>query len=265
MLSVEKVYENIDKNSSYQGIVLKQGFDEYLSTCVRENFYDIEGTESLIKEFSDINLTGFEKELLVDIFSTSPPVNNWKIGESLAECYLKDFEKVRFYYSSSRDAKNPKANLQGADLVGFIDIDEETTIFLFGEVKTSGDKNSPPQVMYNETGMIEQLRNIKNQPELRKSIIKWLGFKVKDLPDDSPFKGDYEKALNVYIKEGTDKYFLFGVLIRDTEPKETDLKSRYEFLKEELSCGIQLKLLALYIPIPIKDMKKFIINKGEEK
>jgi len=57
---------------------------------------------------------------------------------------LEDFEKVRFHYLSSRDAKNPKANLQGTDLVGFVDIDEETTIFLFGEVKTlTPSKMSP--------------------------------------------------------------------------------------------------------------------------
>jgi len=183
----------------------------------------------------------------------------------LAECYLEDFEKVRFYYPSSRDAKNPKANLQGADLVGFVDVDEETTIFLFGEVKTSGDKNSPPQVMYGRSGMIDQLRDIKNNPNLRKSLIRWLGFKVKALSDDVPFKKDYQKALKVYLKEGAEhKYFLFGILIRDTEPKDTDLKSRYESLKSDLPNGAQLKLVALYIPMPIKDMKDYIINEGEE-
>ena len=265
MLSIETAYENNNKWSAYQGIVLKDGFDEYLSSRVRGRFYDIEGTKALIEEFRDIPSTGFEERLLIDIFSTSPPIDDWKIGEALAECYLEDFEKVRFYYPSSRDAKNPKANLQGADLVGFVDVDEETTIFLFGEVKTSGDKNSPPQVMYGRSGMIDQLRDIKNNPNLRKSLIRWLGFKVKALSDDDPFKKDYQKALKVYLKEGAEhKYFLFGILIRDTEPKDTDLKSRYESLKSDLSNGAQLKLVALYIPMPIKDMKDYIINKGEE-
>ena len=133
MLSIETAYENTNEWSAYQGIVLKDGFCEYLYSRVRARFYDIQGTESLIEEFSDIASTGFEERLLIDIFSTSPPIDDWKIGEALAECYLEDFEKVRFYYPSSRDSKNPKANLQGADLVGFVDIDEETTIFLFGE------------------------------------------------------------------------------------------------------------------------------------
>ncbi len=268
MLSIEMVYENNNKWSAYQGIVLKEdGFVEYLSSRVRVRFYDVEGTEALIEEFRDIPSTGFEERSLIDIFSTSPPIDDWKIGETLAECYLEDFEKVRFYYPSSRDAKNPKANLQGADLVGFIDVNEETTIFLFGEVKTSGDTNSPPQVMYGRSGMIDQLRNIKNDPYMRKSLIRWLGFKAKEQRDDDPFKKDYRKALKIYLKEETEhKYFLFGILVRDTEPKDTDLKARYESLKSDLSKGVQLKLVALYIPMPIKDMKNHIIsliNKGD--
>jgi len=73
MLSIETAYENNNRWSAYQGIVLKDGFDEYLSSRVRGRFYDIEGTEALIEEFRDIPSTGFEKRLLIDIFSTSPP------------------------------------------------------------------------------------------------------------------------------------------------------------------------------------------------
>lgn len=261
MLSIETVYEKNNRWTSFHGVALKDGFREYLSSRVRKRFYDIEGSDSLIEEFKNIASTGFEEQLLIDIFSTSLPIEDWKIGEALAECYLEDFERVRFYYPPSRDLRNPKANLQGADLVGFIDIDEETTIFLFGEVKTSGDESSPPQVMYGRSGMIDQLRDIKNNPDLRKSLIKWLGFKVKPLSDSDPFKKDYTKALKIYIRKGAMcKYFLFGVLIRDTEPRDTDLKSRYESLKNDLSIEVQLKLVALYIPISIEDMKKYIIN-----
>ena len=165
MLSIETAYEN-NKWSAYRGIVLKDGFDEYVSSRVRKRFCDIEGTEDIIEEFEDIHSAGFEEQLHIDIFSNSPSIEDWKIGEALAECYLEDFEKVRFHYPSSRDAKNPKVNLQGADLVGFVDIDEETTIFLFGEVKTSEDKDSPPRVMYGRLGMVGQLRNC-NSASLR--------------------------------------------------------------------------------------------------
>ena len=266
MLSIETAYENTNEWSAYQGIVLKDGFDEYLSSRVRARFYDIEGTEALIEEFKDLPSTGFEEQLLIDIFSTSPSIEDWRIGEVLAECYLEDFEKVRFHYPSSRDAKNPKANLQGADLVGFIDIDEHTTIFLFGEVKTSSDKRSPPQVMYGRSGMIDELRGIKNNPDIRKALIKWLAFKVKDLSENEPFKKDYLKALKIYIQEGVeDKYYLIGILVRDTIPKETDLKSRYLSLKKDLAKEARLKLIALYIPIQIEEMKEYVVvHQGDD-
>ncbi len=266
MVSIEAIYEKTNKWSAYQGVVLKDDFYKYLSSRVRVRFYDIAGTEALIEEFKNLSSTGFEEQLLINIFSTSSPIEDWKIGEALAECYLEDFEKARFYYPYSRDAKNPEANLQGADLVGFIDVDEETTLFLFGEVKTSGDRKSPPQVMYGSSGMIEQLRSIKNNPDLRKSLIRWLGFKTKALSDDDSFKEDFQKALRRYLKEGVKyKYFLYGILIRDTNPKDTDLSSRYESLKSDLSQGAQLKLVALYIPVSITKMKDYIVNKGGEK
>jgi len=262
-LSLKIVYGNTNRKTAYEGIVLQHGFNEYLSKRVKKRFYDIDGTMLLIKEFENIASTGFEKSLLVNIFSISPPAEDWRIGEALAECYLEDFEGARFYYPPFRDARNPKANLQGADLVGFVDIDEENTIFLFGEVKTSEDKNSPPQVMYGRSGLIDQLRSIQGDPNLQKSLISWLGFKVQPLSEEDPFKKDYFKALKTYLKEEAEyKYFLFGVLIRDTEPKSTDLKSRYESLKNNLSKGARLKLIALYIPISIKNMKNYIVDEG---
>lgn len=83
------------------------------------------------------------------------------------------------------------------------------------------------------------------------------------MSEEDPFKKDYLKALKTYLKEEAEyKYFLFGVLIRDTEPKSTDLKSRYKSLKNNLSKGARLKLIALYIPISIKNMKNYIVDEG---
>jgi len=260
MLSIETIYEITNGWTSYQGIALKYNFKEYLSSRVRERFYDIKGIESLIEEFKNLTSTGFEEQLLIDIFSTSSSIESWKIGEALAECYLEDFEKAKIYYPSSRDTKNPKANLQGADIVGFIDIDENSTIFLFGEVKTSRDTNSPPRIMTAKSGMINELSNLKNDPDLRNALIKWLGFKVKTLANDDPFKMDYQRALKVYMREGAmNKYFVFGILIRDTSPQDSDLKSSYESLKNNCSIETRLKLVALYIPIPITEMKNYIV------
>jgi len=255
----EIVYGENEGRASYEGIKLGNNFKEYLITRVKEKLYDLEGTRSLIEKFESVASTDFEKQQLVEIFSVTSNIEKWKIGEALAECYLEDFEKARFYYPPSRDTRSPKANLQGADLVGFIELANNFLTFLFGEVKTSEDKNSPPQVMYGSSGMTDQLSNIKNNPTVQKTLIKWLGVKVQNLPKDNPFKRDYERALKVYLQEiSEDKYFLAGVLVRDTEPKETDLRTRYKSLKTGINQELRLKLIALYIPIPIKDLEKYI-------
>jgi len=59
-----------------RGIVLKDGFDEYVSSRWRKRFCDIEGTEDLIEEFEDIHSTGFEEQLLIDIFSNSHSIED---------------------------------------------------------------------------------------------------------------------------------------------------------------------------------------------
>jgi len=260
----EKVYGINESRTSYKGISLKEGFEDYLISRVKNRFFDIEGTTELLNEFQKITSTGFEYNLLVDIFRFNPPIESWKIGESLAECYLEDFEGVKFYYHSGRDAKNPKANLQGADLVGFIEANDEI-VFLFGEVKTSSDPSSPPKVLYGRSGMIQQLERIKKDPKLRGTIIRWLGFKVKNLSSTTPFRKYYEKALKLYIKEGTEKFHLIGILVRDTQPRESDLKQRYESLKNRLYEKVYLHLIALYLPISIEQMKKYFLNKAGNK
>jgi hypothetical protein len=257
------VYGDHAINASYKGVMLGNGFEEYLASRVKDRLYDVQGTEELVDEFGDIVETGFEKEILVDVFRVDLNPDSWKIGEALAECYLEDHEGVRFHYNDIRDAKNPKASFHGADLVGFVDVNGET-IFLFGEVKTSSDRSSPPQVLYGRSGMVQQLEDIKNNSEKRKSLIRWLGFKVNNLSDEHPFKIDYKNALTVYLNYDQKKIKLVGILVRDTEPLESDVKSRYEKLKDNLQKEMCLELFALYIPISIDNLKDYVSNGVED-
>lgn len=253
MLSTKVAFGNSEEWLAYQGIILDKGFDRYLSERVRKRFYDLEGSALLFNEFGDIASTELEDKLIKDIFSVSPPISGWRIGEALAECYLEDFEKAIFCYHSSRDMKNPKSSPQGADLVGFVNVNKEANMFLFGEVKTSGDEKSPPQVMYD---LKEQICDIKDKPDLRANLVRWLAFKVKDLPE---FREAYEEALKLYMKEEEKyRYFIFGVLVRGTKPKDTDLKTKYEDIKKGSSNGTKLKLIALYIPQKIENMENHI-------
>lgn len=263
MNGIETIYAGGDSCITYLGVKFHLDFmKKYIPSRVGNRFFDIKGTDELINEFDDLINTGFEKEALIDIFKLEKAITYWKIGESLAECYLEDYKGVRFHYNSIRDAKNPKANLTGADLVGFIDINNET-IFLFGEVKTSSDDSTFPQILYGRSGMIKQLEKIKSNYEVKNSLVRWLGFKVKDLSDDHPFREDYKKALTLYIKSKQSKINLIGILVRDTSPTDRDLKTRLEELKRDVQEGMNIELIALYVPIPVKELELLLPSGGE--
>lgn len=208
------------------------------------------------------NDTGFKASemLLADIQileNETVDVQNFRIGEALAEVVLtKDFQ-CRFYWNELRDMRNIKGNKTGADLVGFIEV-EGNILFLFGEIKTSSEQQSPPQVMTNPTGIEKQLKNLYSQKEKRLILIRYLQSKL-ELTENN-FRSDFNKAIHNYYKEDG-QYMLYGILVRDTEPNENDLKKSYAKLKEEILSPIGLKLLALYMPIP-KDKWLSIINGG---
>lgn len=227
---------------------------------IKDKLFDISGTEELVKEFKDIPSTGFEKDALLEIFRIEGDleIKPWRIGEAFAEFFLENEFGARFHYDHIRDAKNINSYQQGADLVGFIDAGKDT-VFLFGEVKTSEDPNSPPSVLYGRTGLTNQLENLKNNERLKNNLIRYIGFKVKYLPPEDIFRKDYDRSLKTY-RINNKKVYLFGVLIRDTSPNEMDLKSRYESVINDLVESTSLKFVALYFPIKMNKWIALITN-----
>lgn len=227
---------------------------------IKNKLFDISGTEELIKEFKDVLSTGFERDALSEIFSIEGDleIEPWRIGEAFAEFFLENEFGARFHYDHIRDARNINSYQQGADLVGFIDTGKDT-VFLFGEVKTSEDINSPPSVLYGRTGLTNQLENLKNNERLKNNLIRYLGFKVKYLSSEDLFRKDYDRSLKTY-RLNNKKIYLFGVLIRDTSPNKKDLSSRYESVIKDLVESTGLKFVALYIPIKMNKWIELIIN-----
>jgi hypothetical protein len=237
-----------------------QEISTFLSNDVSERYFDVEGTDQLAKEFGeeiDITDTGFEGDGLYDIFQSQVQPIDWRIGEVLVELYLEQHNSARFHYRSSRDAKNPDSNSTGADLVGFVDIDNET-LFLFGEVKSSNDASRPPTIWYGRTGLLRQLEGLKSNPRIRASLIRWLGFKVKDLDKSHAFRKDYSNALRVYYRSRKTKFYLVGALVRDVDPDANDLISRFSNLIRELDPQIRMDLVALYLPLKITELPGFL-------
>ncbi len=159
-----------------------------------------------------------------------------------------------------RDARNPKGNKTGADLVGFIEIDGDV-LFLFGEVKTSSEHKSPPQVMTNPSGIEKQLKDLYYDSQKRLILISYIRNKIR-LSASSNFEQDFKNAIKSYYRRNSQKYLLYGVLVRDTKPNEKDVESSFDKLKVEILEPTGLKLLAVYLPIS-KEKWLNIIN-GED-
>lgn len=174
-----------------------------------------------------------------------------RIGELVAEKIVESRYSAKFTYNSDRDLKNPNSNNTGADLVGFIEMEDGAVNFLFGEVKTSEEHTNPPGVMYGSTGMIDQLVELGTNSDKLKSLVKWIFIKCNS---------DKDLLVQKYIREAMQHYVkdrssiqLIGVLVRDTNPNEMDLKNRYIDLKKRINGQHNVQLLAVYSNYKMKD------------
>ena len=144
----------------------RSGFGRYMSERVGPHHRDERGAARAALAFGDVVATGFAA---VGVGSAAlprpppPPADAWRVGESLAECFLEDHEGASFPHPYSRDQRNPLASPAGPDLAGYC-ADGGETVFLFGEVKTTGDKSRPPSVVRDLRRQMEMLRPGENRP-----------------------------------------------------------------------------------------------------
>lgn len=249
---------NHSENSyrGYKGVSFtEKDTQSMLTGKVKDLLLDTPQREFMLDRLNALkNDTGFNcsDTLLIDIKALgyqNIDVQDFRIGEAIAEVVLGEHFSCRFYWNELRDARNPKGNKTGADLVGFIEIDNKV-LFLFGEVKTSSQKKSPPQVMTNPTGIEEQLKDLYTKQQKRLILISYLQNKLQLQNNGSNFQTNFYNAVGYYYKSGSEpNYLLYGVLVRDTYSNENDLKPSYNKLKNEVLNSAGLKLLAIYLPI----------------
>jgi hypothetical protein len=239
--------------NGYCGIsfINENDFKALLCTDVKNRLVDEPEKQDLISTLKNLQSdTGFSssQNLFLDIQALSNSninVKNFEIGEAIAEVVLESNFECRFHWNKRRDSKNPEGNQTGADLVGFIEHKGEI-LFLFGEVKTSSEEKYPPQVLTQKgTGMISQLKELYSNHQKRLDLIRYLQTKIA-LNDN--IKEDFQSAIKAYYNPDNN-YQLIGVLIRDTEAIEDDLKKVYEDLKDTILKPTGLQLVAVYLPI----------------
>jgi hypothetical protein len=256
-MQIEYEHKEIDRNHAFEGVSFSNTeIENIFQNSVKEKLLDTEGTNELV---GNLKTTGFDDTYLLDIFKLDDIItehNDWRIGEALAEYYIETNTTAKFYINELRDARNIFGNKTGADLLGFIVIAGEI-IFLFGEVKTSPQPKSPPDLLFGRHGMIDQLKELSNNKAIQRQLIRNFGFKVLNLEDTDPFRIDYIQALKNFEYE---KFHLFGVLVRDTIPTPKDIQARFKNLSTNIKKETNLKLIALYVPVKMEHWNKIVNN-----
>ena len=97
--------------------------------------------------------------------------------------------------------------------------------------------------------MRSQLSTCAMDLGIQHSVMQWLHARCKS----GEMRRLYVSAMKRFLaSEGAD-ILLVGVLIRDTEPNESDLRASGQALSEKLLPPTQVELLAWYLPIPTSD------------
>ncbi|HWQ96232.1 MAG TPA: hypothetical protein VN368_02555 [Candidatus Methylomirabilis sp.] len=216
--------------------------DSALAGPVSKVVFDDEGTADLTSMLSGLHDTEFNWEAVKRVLEHYRQPEVWRVGEALAESYLAHYRTCTFPWPDGRDERKSGSCLPGADLVGF-QLDGSTERFAFGEVKTSSEKFYPPGAMYGRTGLKKQVEDLRDKVGIRDDLVKYLWHRAVN----ASWKDRFIIAFRRYNSDNTD-VMLFGVLVRDVEPHEEDLRIRVSKLSEGCPHAMSIELLALYLP-----------------
>ena len=220
----------------------KQELDTALEAKVAEVLFDDEGMADVESILVDLAETDFAQERLRRILKSPNDIEDWRVGEALAESYLACHRACYFPWPAGRDERKLGSSLPGADLVGF-GTDEDGDCLAFGEVKTSSEARYPPNVMYGPMGLKQQLEDLRDHEAVRDGLLRYLGHRARG----AAWRSRFERASRRYLQNKSDVQ-LYGVLIRDVPPDEDDLRARVRNLAQDCPDESFIELLALYLP-----------------
>ena len=217
-------------------------FDAALNDRVAAVLFDDEGKKNIEVILAGLAETDFAQDGLRRVLEEPEQVEDWRVGEAIAETYLTDHRSCSFPWPDGRDERKRGSSLPGADLVGF-GIDHSGDCFVFGEVKTSSDHRYPPGAMYGRTGLKRQLEHLRDDEGIRDDLVKYLGHRAGSVL----WRARFQRAAGRYLENSSDIQ-LYGCLIRDVEPHQDDLRVRVGDLGAACPEGTHIELFALYLP-----------------
>lgn len=220
-----------------------QQLDQILSGPVKTILQDAAGQEELTDLLASLVTTDFEQNNLAEVLVEEREFEDWLVGEAIAESFIADHGRCEYPWPTSRDLKNSNASPAGCDLTGLqlLDDQELPYRFSFGEVKTSYDQNSPPSVM---TSLGKQLFGLRDDKSVKNDLVKYLGRHAVG----KPWLTKYQSAAIRYFRSGGTDIAIYGVLVRDTVPRETDIRGRANALAVDCPEATDIELHAVHIP-----------------
>ena len=198
--------------------------DAALDGPVAAVLFDDEGKADIDEILRGVAETAFEQAGLRRVLADPVYIEDWRVGEAIAETWLTDHRDCHFPWPDGRDERKSGSSLPGADLVG-LHADAQGDCLAFGEVKTSSDASHPPGAMYGRTGLKRQLEDLRNSTSIRDNLFRYLGHRAKG----ADWMERFQRAGRRYLANKSDVR-LFGFLVRDISPHQNDVRARVERL-----------------------------------
>jgi hypothetical protein len=251
MLPYNVCYSGTVGGVNWQGkhVVDKKQFSSYLRGPVTKRMKDVEGADRLEADLRALATTGMAIDTLRQLLLASQAEREpWEVGEALAECVLEDELGAKWPWNMERDKRTPRANLPGADLIGFIGTNDGT-LLLMGEVKTSSDCATPPCVLRGRSGMIHQVDKLCVNLQVHHCVIKWLYHRCRN----NELWPLFQESVRKYLMTNGRALSLFGLLMRDTKPSDLDVQGRADELAKNVQEPTSVQLHVWYLPYPTNE------------
>lgn len=238
-------YQETHNGIAIQGFSYTENNIQQSAETIADICFDVSGQNNFNDYIASLNETGFNNSNLA-----LSSIKDWQVGEGFAEAYLGCHFSCCFPWSNNRDLKNPNSSLTGADLVGYCNGQ-----FAFGEVKTSKEQKSPPQVTSKKgDGLNAQLNKLCADADARWVLVQYLFHRQTD-------DAEYQSAFTSYLQNNKN-FYIFGVLIRNTSPVSND----WNYLKKHLKPHAQnsVFLVGLYLPVDdgIQKLHQGVLSAG---
>lgn len=217
--------------------------DAALTGPVAAVLFDDEGTADIEEILLGLADTEFEQDGLRRVLAGPTRIEDWRVGEAIAETWLTDHRDCHFPWPDGRDERKRGSSLPGADLVG-LHTDTHGDCLAFGEVKTSSEPRYPPGTMYGSKGLKRQLEDLRDRTSIRDDLFKYLGHRATG----AAWKDRFQRAGKRYLANKSD-VALFGFLVRDVAPHQDDLRAPVDSLGKGRPHGTVIELVALYVPV----------------